>query len=294
MWFIFTLITLFFWGGADLFYKIGSDPKDKYSHLKIVTLVGIVMGIHAFIFILTSGINYKYINLIFYLPVSVPYISSMILGYVGLRYIELSLCSPICNSSGAVAFLLCFIFLGEKVSSLQFLAVAVITSGLILLSIFEKRKSGRKIINKEDRKYQKGFAAIMFPLMYCIIDGFGTFADAIILERVMDEDQALISYELTFLIVAVIAVFLLRVVFKQKITIPEQKERAAAAILETAGQIFYIRAMAESAILTAPIVACYSVVSILLSRLFLNEKLMKAQYLIIIFIIIAMGILGME
>ena len=37
-----------------------------------------------------------------YLPVSVLYILSMTLGYVGLRYIELSISSPICNSSGAL------------------------------------------------------------------------------------------------------------------------------------------------------------------------------------------------
>lgn len=37
-----------------------------------------------------------------YLPVSLLYIISMAMGYIGLRYIELSISSPICNSSGAL------------------------------------------------------------------------------------------------------------------------------------------------------------------------------------------------
>ena len=49
MWFIFSIFTAVAWGAANLFYKKGSDPEDKFSHLKIVTMVGFVMGIHALI-----------------------------------------------------------------------------------------------------------------------------------------------------------------------------------------------------------------------------------------------------
>ena len=294
MWFLFTIISLMFWGGADLFYKLGSAPDDKYSHLKIVVLVGITMGLHAFVYLLLSGINFYIINLVYYLPVSILYISSMTLGYIGLRYIELSLCSPICNSSGAVAFLLCFIFLKVDVSTLQISAVAAISLGLIFLSVFEKNKNKLNQIYDNDNKYRKGFTAILFPLMYCIIDGIGTFADAITLERIMDEEQALLSYEFTFLIAAIVALFFLFVVYKQKVAVSEQKERAVAAVFETTGQIFYIRAMSDNAVLAAPIIACYSIVSVLLSRFFLREKLTKVQYLIILFIIISIGILGIE
>ena len=294
MWFLFTIISLMFWGGADLFYKLGSNPDDKYSHLKIVVLVGITMGLHAFVYLLLSGINFYIINLVYYLPVSILYISSMTLGYIGLRYIELSLCSPICNSSGAVAFLLCFIFLKADVSTLQISAVAAISLGLIFLSVFEKNKNKLNQIYDNDNKYRKGFTAILFPLMYCIIDGIGTFADAITLERIMDEEQALLSYEFTFLIAAIVALFFLFVVYKQKVAVSEQKERAVAAVFETTGQIFYIRAMSDNAVLAAPIIACYSIVSVLLSRFFLREKLTKVQYLIILFIIISIGILGIE
>ena len=56
MWFCCGLTTLS-WGTADLFYKKGSDSNDKYSHVKIGIMVGIVMGIHGVIYMLTKGIT---------------------------------------------------------------------------------------------------------------------------------------------------------------------------------------------------------------------------------------------
>ena len=47
MWFVYSIITLLFWGLADLFYKKGAKEEDKYSHLKTGIMVGFVMGIHA-------------------------------------------------------------------------------------------------------------------------------------------------------------------------------------------------------------------------------------------------------
>ena len=36
----------------------------------------------------------------------------MVVGYVGLRYIELSISSPICNGSGAVTAIMCMLVYG--------------------------------------------------------------------------------------------------------------------------------------------------------------------------------------
>ena len=103
MWFILSVIALLCWSGSDLFSKIGCrDADDKHSHLKMVTAVGVVMGLHAAYEIFIGGVDISFDVLLRYLPVSLLYIGSMTLGYVGLRYIELSVSSPICNSSGAL------------------------------------------------------------------------------------------------------------------------------------------------------------------------------------------------
>ena len=102
MWLVYALFTFLAWGAADLFYKKGADAFEKYSHLKTSIMVGLVMGITAVITLITKDIHYNPINLLIYMPVSAMYILSMTVGYFGLRYLEVSVSSPIQNASGAV------------------------------------------------------------------------------------------------------------------------------------------------------------------------------------------------
>ena len=58
MWFTFAVIALLCWSGSDLFSKIGcQDARDRYSHLKMVTAVGLVMGLHAAYEIFFQGVE---------------------------------------------------------------------------------------------------------------------------------------------------------------------------------------------------------------------------------------------
>lgn len=293
MWFVYAIISLLSWGTADLFYKIGTDPRDKYSHFKIVIMVGFVMGAHAVFYIIYNGISYNPVNMIVYLPVSSMYILSMTIGYIGLRYLELSIVSPLSNSSGAVAAVLTYIFLGQRMAKLQFFAVAIITIGIILLAKLEKSDEDKEEA-KKDKKHTISKIAIIFPILYAIIDGVGTFLDGFYLDRILSEADANISYELTFLLVGILAFIYLVFVKKQKITFKKEKTKLVAAGFETFGQFFYVYAMAENSIVTAPLIASYSIVSIILSRIFLKEKLRKSQYIVIAGIMIGIFILGIE
>ena len=80
-------------------YENGFGQNEKYTQWKIVIAVGLVMGIHAGIRLLT-GAEFKLSDMITYLPASSMYILSMIIGYIGLRYLVLSVSTPICNCSG--------------------------------------------------------------------------------------------------------------------------------------------------------------------------------------------------
>ena len=139
MWFWLSLIALLCWSGSDLFSKIGCQSEtDKYSHLKMVTAVGVVMGLHAAYEIFIGGTQVTWEIIWTYLPVSLLYISSMAMGYIGLRYIELSISSPICNSSGALVAVLCLITggMGELVPA-QLVATALVCVGVVGLGIVE-------------------------------------------------------------------------------------------------------------------------------------------------------------
>ena len=321
MWFVLALITTLSWGIADLFYKKGAECEDRYSHLKTSMVVGFVMGGHAIATLLITGMDYNFINLIKYLPVSAMYILSMTVGYFGLRYLELSISSPVQNSSGAVCCILCLVVLGqgfadgiedavlaETVTRLTTLAVFLICAAVIFLGLLERLelKKERAKLPEEDRladeRYRTGMIAFMMPILYCIIDAFGTFLDAFYLDDYENtplvgvteetfEDVANVSYELTFLICAVgILIFLL---FKhEKLSVTAQKERLFAALFETAGQASYVYAMSGNGVVAAPMIASYSIVSLLLSRIFLKEKLSLWQYVAVGAVIIGIALLG--
>ncbi len=239
MWFWLAIIALLCWSGSDLFSKIGCrDGRDKYNPLKMVIAVGVVMGIHAAYEIFVGGAVVTWHVMWTYLPVSLLYIGSMTLGYVGLRYIELSISSPICNSSGAVAALLCFFILKETMSGLQFFAVALVCVGVFALSYIEKKQDDalrRREGDTPDKKHTRSFLAILFPILYCIIDGLGTFADALLLDTVIAEEQANIAYELTFLMMAVFAFVYVVIVKKQKISLPAEKPKLGLWVTVAAG-----------------------------------------------------------
>ena len=299
MWFVFALLCTFFWGLADLFYKKGSDAKDTNTHLRIAIAVGFVMGIHGFIYwALNPDIGFTPLHIFTYLPVSFFYIVSMIAGYFGLRYLGLSISSPIQNSSGAAVAIMCILFLGDRPGVLSAISIVILCVGVFALSVLEKRDEtkARKLAGQTvDKKYQFGFIAIIFPLIYCVLDAMGTFLDDIFLDEAngfLTEDQGLLAYEFTFLIVAIVCFVYMVFVKHEQFFIKREKTRYAAAISETAGQFFYVFIIGGNGVITAPIVSSYCVVSLLLSRILLKEKLSIPKYIAIAVIVCGIVLMG--
>lgn len=298
MWLMFSLFSILAWSGSDLFSKLGSRPDDSYSHWKMVMAVGLVMGVHAIFEMTIGGVDFDWNSMLIYLPVSALYILSMIFGYAGLRYIELSISSPICNSSGAITSLLCFFLLGQSMTGLQFVGVALVCLGVIGLAALERSQAVKEQVEVEGEvspKYSKSFLAVLFPILYCIIDGLGTFADTVVLDSgMLAERQANIAYELTFLCMGVAAFVYVVLIKKQPLTMERERPKLLAALCETAGQFTYVFAIGANAILAAPTIASYSIFSVLWSRLFLKEKLTPKHYAIIAMAMVGIFILGME
>lgn len=299
MWFIFSIITAIAWGAANLFYKKGSDTHDKYSHLKIVTMVGFAMGIHAVIYMFVKDIAFDPFDMIRYLPVSGMYILSMTLGYIGLRYIELSIAAPVQNSAGAVSAILLFIFFPREMSIVAIAGIIVVTVGVIGLAIFEKQEEDAALTAANqtiDPKYQLSVLAITFPILYALIDGVGTFLDGIYLDELtlISEDSALLAYEFTFLLIAILAFIYVKFIKKDTFILHKERDKGMAAILETTGQFFYVFAMAGNAIIAAPLIAAHGIFSVILSRIFLKEIMSIRQYIMIAIVMLGIIFLGIS
>ena len=303
-WLFFSIATAVLWGAAELFYKKGARPDEKYSHLKICVWVGVVMGLHAIFTLLTQDIGYNPINLICYLPVSLFYIISMAFSYFGMRFLEESISDPIENTAGVICVLLFAIIMKESVAPLTWVAVAVIAVGVLGVGFLEnhgettrKKKLGKKL----------AIVAFCMPFVYALLDAFGTFLDDVFfliddvaaspLVDVTEETIEAVantSYELTFALFA-LGLFIFMKSKKVKFgPVPQHKDKILAAVFETAGQFTYVYALGGVDAVAAPILSSVCVVSLLLSRIFLKEKLSWKTYVFIGIVIVGILLLAVS
>ncbi len=310
MWFWLSLVAMLFWSGSDIFSKIGSKPNDKYSHWKMVMAVGLIMGLHAAYEIFVNGVSITFNDILVYMPASALYILSMIFGYVSLRYIELSISSPICNSSGTVSAILCLIFLHETIETLGVVGIVLIGIGVISLGIITMREDEELRIRRQqnaNRKYAKSFLAILLPLLYCFIDAAGSFVDALILREeptgtvfdnifsaTLPEATANVAYELTFLFIGIIAAIYVFGIRRQKIELPSEGSKVLGGICETAGQLAYVYVVGDekNSGYGLAIISAYCVVSMIWSHIFLKEKLSWKHYIAIALTAVGIVIIG--
>lgn len=225
----------------------------------------------------------------------------MVLGYIALRYIELSVSSPICNSSGAIAslFMIIFFFSMSGIETQSQLigtifgifacGVGVVGLGFAEMSEDEETKLKRQ--EKANVKYSKSWIALVLPILYCFIDAAGTVADTFILEK-LDEDVANVAYELTFLMCGVVAAIYVFAIKRDKPTVKREAPKFVGAICETAGQFAYIFALSMNAVAAAPIICCYCALSVVWSAIFLKERLSWKHYLAIALTIAGIVLLG--
>ncbi len=327
MFFIFALVALLCWSGSDLFSKKGTDETDKNSHWKVVFAVGLIMGIHFIITLIGGAIinanggeesvpkfvaslfytDFKFMDFVYYLPVAALYIFAMVLGYIGLRYIELSISSPICNCSGSVALLLCVIFFpiigADPVSmdAFSIIGVILITLGIVGLGFVDSKENQElKELRRQEsnRKYAKSFLALLLPIAYLIIDALGTFSDEIfffITENnglIISDYAANSAFELTFFALAIFAFIWVKFVKKDKLFARRNGSLYIGGACETLGQVFYMAVVFSDYPQFLPIISAYCVLSVVWSRIFLKEKLSILHYITIAITFVGIILLG--
>ncbi len=324
MWII-AIIAMLCWSGSDIFSKVGSRQDDKLSHYKVGIAVGLVMGIHALYEITVRGVPFTFSDIITYLPASAFYIISMVVGYVGLRYIELSISSPICNGSGAVTAIMCMLVFGvtfnpESDSNAVFLnapiiaGIVMIVLAIVSLGIIDNMedpelRAQRQL--KANRKYAKSTLAILLPVLYCILDSCGTFVDTLIADNYvsgliasgLSEDAAdtragdvlNVAYELTWFLVALVFSVYVFLFKKEKITKQNgsfELAKLAGGICETVGQVFYMMVIVKGYVPGYVIISAYCAVSLVWGRIFLKEKLSRKHYIALAIAFAGILILG--
>ncbi len=321
MWII-AIIAMLCWSGSDIFSKIGSNQDDSLSHYKVGIAVGLVMGLHALYELVFGGVPLGFGDIIRYLPASAFYIVSMLVGYMGLRYIELSVSSPICNGSGAVAAIMTMIYFGVSfdpnydgngvylnvpiIAGIILIVVGIISLGFVDRFEDEKKRLARQ--EKSERKYQKSFLAILLPIVYCILDSCGTFVDTLIADSYLSmprfaamsaESAELLvgdilntAYELSWFAVAVVLAIYIFAVKREKINPKYDGAKLLGGISETVGQVFYMMVVVSGFAPGLVIISAYCALSLIWGRIFLGEKLSPKHYMSIALAFIGIVILG--
>ena len=260
------------------------------------------MGAHAIFTLLTKDIGYNPINLLVYLPVSLLYIVSMAFSYFGMRFLEESISDPIENTSGAICSLLCVILLKESLTPLSIIAILIIVVGVLGVGFLENKGETTRKMN-----LGKKLAIIAFcmPFVYALLDAFGSFVDIFYLDDLAStpligvteetiEDVANTSYELTFALFALCLYIFMKIKKVKFGPIPQHKDKILAAVFETAGQFTYVYALSGNGAIAAPIISSVCIVSLLLSRFFLKEKLTWKTYTYIAVVIIGILLLAVS
>ncbi len=300
MWIIFATIAVLLWGTSETIFKKISTAE-KHSVLKLISCNGLMLGLCALIYMLITRTQITFDVIIIYLPISLIYIASMFCTYKAMTLVKVSILSPLQNSSCAITTILCILILKQKISIIQIIAIIVIILCMILLSVNKdevlKLESGNKEEDERNAKrayllYLKG---IFFALGYWLLDGIGSFMDDYTLEANLSAEQVIIAFSFIYCFVGIITSIFLKIKEKdyKLLDIKNNKLKWLGTFIETAGQYTYIYAFAfGDAVLASPYIAAYSIVTIILSRIFLKEKLTNNQYLLIGAVLISMIILS--
>ena len=214
-WFGLTLLCILCWSTTDLFYKKGSELTDKLSHLKIMVWLGIIMAIAAVLLLPLSEMQMSPIGLIIYyreyIPMAALYVAALMCGTVGARYLDASVASPLENVDGAVAAVILLVYFaatgrlgeGARITPWNVSSIFFVTAGVILLGVQEHRMaSSERNVPEIQRKHPLGALALIFPILYTLVDAGSMVFDSIVLaggdEAFMGQFDLLICGSIAF------------------------------------------------------------------------------------------------
>ena len=312
-WLLLTLSCIILWGITDILYKKSSDYNDPLSQYKTFVWIGIVMAPAGVIMAICSDTLLDSIMMVkdnlYLIPLCIFYAIALFFGLLGAKHLDASVVSPLENIDGAMAAIILYFFflftgrshITDSIGVVEMIATLSIVVGVVLLGIQEQTLSKQEAHLSEDKKrHRLGALALIFPIIYNLVDAVSMVAVGITVSEETDvaipDIDFFIFESLGFVIVAICMWLYMLIVKKYKYD-PFKKEelvRCGAATGETFGTMTYIFAVAGNPILTAPITSSYCLVTIVLARIFLKERLTKKQYLSLAFLIVGIALLGVS
>ena len=319
-WFLLSLSCIILWSVSDILYKASSDQNDPLSHYKTFVWVGIVMALVGFIMCTWSETLLDSIKIVmndvFYLvPLCIIYAAALFLGLLGVKHLDASVVSPLKNIDGALAAIIIYYYYlltgyihpSYAIRIVDFIATVFIIIGVILLGRQEQALFKQDLHLSEDkRKHRIGALALFFPILYTLVDVFSIAEisgingnSGIVSAGAEASIPAIDFFILECAGIAMVSIFMWLYLFIVKKYAynpfqPEEIIRCGAATGETFGTMTFILAASINPVFTAPMTSLYCIVTIVLARIFLKERLTKKQYLSIAFLLVGIALFGIS
>ena len=312
-WLVLTLSCIVLWGITDILLKKSLDYADQLSQYKTFICIGVVATLSGAVAAVCSDTLPNSIRMlsdnIYLIPVTVFYVVAMFFGLLGAKHLDASVVSPLENIDGAMAAIILYVFffftgrsnVTDSIGVADIIGTVAITVGVILLGIQEQKLSNKEIdFDADKKKHRLGALALLFPIIYNLVDAVSMVAMGVTVSgeaEVSIPDIDFFFFECLGFLVIGIFVWLYMLIAKKQAYNPFKKTeitRFGAATCENLGTLTFTIAVGISPILTAPISSSYCLVTIVLARMFLKERLTKKQYLSLAFIVVGIALLGIS
>jgi drug/metabolite transporter (DMT)-like permease len=254
-------------------------------------------------------------DVIYLVPLCLVYAVAWFFGLLGNKHLDASMVSTLENIDGAlVAIIIYYYYLltgymdsSYTIKALDVIATVLIIIGVILLGREEQALMKQEMqLSDDKKKHRFGALALFFPILYTLIDVFsiaeisGVNANSGIVSAGEETSIPAIDFFIFecagFALVAIYIWFYMMIVKKYKYNPFQEEEmiRCGAATGETLGTMAFIFAASINPVLTAPITSLYCLVTIVLARVFLKERLNRKQYKSLAFLIVGIILFGIS
>ena len=208
--------------------------------------------------------------------------------------------SPVEGISGGMSTILliiAYLALG-RVDSVSALLTPLRTAGILVILVcvimlsFVRNRDNRKNLQDQKPKWMlRGLGTLIFPVIFAVIDGLETIITGVCLDTTygfsMPEGDSIIIVGMEYAAFAL--VFWIYIGIKEKKLFNPFTKKSAhhilGAVADNVGIVFYSYAMAMNSVSTDPLLSVYPVFVMIGGRVFMKEKVSKAQYVFLLGIV---------
>lgn len=263
------------WGSSDFFAKISIGKAGKFRTLIWTQIIGFVLVLFLSLILgIDFSISPKLVGILFLS--SIMGTAGFFLLYKALEVGNASVVVPIASSYSVFSVIAAYIFLGQRVYDYQYIAIAVIIIGVILTSL-EFKHVTKKL------SFMKGMLEVV---LFAVIIGFSIPLDDYVLNEVDWVFVSILLRLFRLIVVFIVLIFIGRkfklLQFPTQVKIP----LLLVAFFDVIGHVSYVIGLSiGDSIVVAPIASALAIVTVILSVIFLKEKLHLYQVLGIVFAI---------